>query len=151
MELQLKGLKNKVDSSLKLKAFDEEGLTIISSLCQDSIIKINEFGYEQKSKRFAVLMNRFCHEKENNKRITSALHFDYVQKIKTKNIDTKNKDETLVMLAVRFEVASMPSGSIVIEFSGNKTIYLTIENIEVFLTDIGDSWVTKRKPDHDVD
>ena len=66
MELQLKGLKNKVDSSLKLKAFDEEGLTIISSLCQDSIIKINEFGYEQKSKRFAILMNRFCHEKENN-------------------------------------------------------------------------------------
>ena len=151
MELQLKGLKNKVDSSLKLKAFDEEGLTIISSLCQDSIIKINEFGYEQKSKRFAILMNRFCHEKENNKRIRSALHFDYVKKIKTKNIDTKNKDETLVMLAVRFEVASMPSGSIVIEFSGNKAINLTIENIEVFLTDIGDSWVTKRKPDHDVD
>ena len=151
MELQLKGLKNKVDSSLKLKAFDEEGLTIISSLCQDSIIKINEFGYEQKSKRFAILMNRFCHEKENNKRIRSELHFDYVQKIKTKNIDTKNKDETLVMLAVRFEVASMPSGSIVIEFSGNKAINLTIENIEVFLTDIGDSWVTKRKPDHDVD
>ena len=151
MELQLKGLKNKVDSSLKLKAFDEEGLTIISSLCQDSIIKINEFGYEQKSKRFAILMNRFCHEKENNKRIRSALHFDYVQKNKTKNINTKNKDETLVMLAVRFEVASMPSGSIVIEFSGNKAINLTIENIEVFLTDIGDSWVTKRKPDHDVD
>ena len=151
MELQLKGLKNKVDSSLKLKAFDKEGLTIISSLCQDSIIKINEFGYEQKSKRFAILMNRFCHEKENNKLIISALHFDYVQKIKTKNINTKNKDETLVMLAVRFEVASMPSGSIVIEFSGNKAINLTIENIEVFLTDIGDSWVTNRKPDHDVD
>ena len=151
MELQLKGLKNKVDSSLKLKAFDEEGLTIISSLCKDSVIKINEFGYEQESKRFAILMNRFCHEKENNKRIRSALHFDYVQKIKTKNIDTKNKDETLVMLAVRFEVASMPSGSIIIEFSGNKAINLTIENIEVFLTDIGDSWVTNRKPDHDVD
>ena len=67
------------------------------------------------------------------------------------NKDTKNKDETLVMLAVRFEVASMPSGSIIIEFSGNKAINLTIENIEVFLTDIGDSWVTKRKPDHDVD
>ena len=151
MELQLKGLKNKVDSSLKLKAFDEEGLTIISSLCQDSIIKINEFGYEQKSKRFAILMNRFCHEKEGNKRVRSALHFDYIQEIKTRNIDTKNKDETLVMLAVRFEVESMPSGSIVIEFSGNKAINLTIENIEVFLTDIGDSWVTNRKPDHDVD
>jgi len=149
--LQLKGSKNKVDNSLKLKAFDEEGLTIISSLCQDSIIKTNEFGYEQKSKRFAILMNRFCHEKESNERVKSAMHFDYVQEIKTKNIDIKNKDETLVMLAVRFEVASTPSGSIVIEFSGNKAINLTIENIEVFLTDIGDSWVTNRKPNHDVD
>ena len=32
-----------------------------------------------------------------------------------------------------------------------EAINLTIENIEVFLTDIGDSWVTNRKPDHDVD
>ena len=54
MELQLKGLKNKVDSSLKLKAFDKEGLTIISSLCQDSIIKINEFEHK---KNFEIIPN----------------------------------------------------------------------------------------------
>ena len=39
---------------LKLKAFDEDGLTIISSLCQDSIIKKNEYDYDEKSKRFAI-------------------------------------------------------------------------------------------------
>ena len=49
-----------MSEELKLKAFDEDGLTIISSLCQDSIIKENEYDYDEKSKRFAILMNRFC-------------------------------------------------------------------------------------------
>ena len=31
-----------MSEELKLKAFDEDGLTIISSLCQDSIIKENK-------------------------------------------------------------------------------------------------------------
>ncbi len=35
-----------------------------------------------------------------------------------------------------------------LEFSGNKAINLLVENIEVFLTDIGDPWVTNKKPDH---
>ena len=58
-----------MSEGLKLKAFDEESLVILSSLTQDSIIKINELGYDNSAKRFAVLMNRYCHEKEGTKRI----------------------------------------------------------------------------------
>ena len=36
-----------------------------------------------------------------------------------------------------------------LEFSGNKAINLSVENIEVFLTDIGDPWLTAKKPNHD--
>ena len=39
-----------MDGELKLKAFDEDDLIIISSLCQDSIIKEHEYGYDEKSK-----------------------------------------------------------------------------------------------------
>ena len=73
-----------MSEELKLKAFDEDGLTIISSLCQDSIIKENEYDYDEKSKRFAILMNRFCHESIDKKRIRTANHFDYVKNLKTK-------------------------------------------------------------------
>ncbi len=118
-----------MDNNLKVKALDEEGLTIISSLCQDSIVKENEFGYDKKSKRFALLMNRFCYEKDGNKRVRSAIHFDYIENIKTKNIDEKKKDETLVLLAIRFDESIKPSGSIILEFSGNKAINLIVENI----------------------
>ena len=133
---------------LKLKAFDEDDLIIISSLCQDSIIKEHEYGYDEKSKRFAILMNRFCHESNDQKRIRTAIHFDYVENLKTRNINKDDKDETLVLLAIKFDETKKPSGSITLEFSGNKAINLLVENIEVFLTDIGDPWVTNKKPDH---
>jgi len=135
-------------SELKLKAFDEDGLIIISTLCQDSIIKENEYDYDKKSKRFAILMNRFCHESNEQQRIRTAIHFDYVEKLKTKNINTEDKDETLVLLAINFNETRKPSGSITLEFSGNKAINLLVENIEVFLTDIGDPWKTNKIPDH---
>ena len=137
-----------MDGELKLKAFDEDDLIIISSLCQDSIIKEHEYGYDKKSKRFAILMNRFCHESDDQQRIRTAIHFDYVENLKTKNINKDDKDETLVLLAIKFDETKKPSGSITLEFSGNKAINLLVENIEVFLTDIGDPWVTNKKPDH---
>ena len=137
-----------MDGELKLKAFDEDDLVIISSLCQDSIIKEHEYGYDEKSKRFAILMNRFCHESNDQQRIRTAIHFDYVENLKTRNIDKDDKDETLVLLAIKFDETKKPSGSITLEFSGNKAINLLVENIEVFLTDIGDPWVTNKKPDH---
>tara|TARA_B100000927_G_scaffold200570_1_gene162350 strand:- start:177 stop:599 length:423 start_codon:yes stop_codon:yes gene_type:complete len=135
-------------SELKLKAFEKDDLIIISSLCQDSIIKDHEYDYDEKSKRFAILMNRFCHESNDQKRIRTAIHFDYVENLKTKNINKDDKDETLVLLAIRFDETKKPSGSITLEFSGNKAINLSVENIEVFLTDIGDPWVTNKRPDH---
>ena len=137
-----------MDGKLKLKAFDEDDLVIISSLCQDSIIKEHEYGYDEKSKRFAILMNRFCHESNDQQRIRTAIHFDYVENLKTRNINKDDKDETLVLLAIKFDETKKPSGSITLEFSGNKAINLLVENIEVFLTDIGDPWVTNKKPDH---
>ena len=140
-----------MSEGLKLKAFDEESLIILSSLTQDSIIKINELGYDNSAKRFAVLMNRYCHEKKGSKRIRSAIHFDYINKVKTKSINIDTKDETLSLLAIRFESEKKPSGSIILEFSGNKAINLETENIEAFLTDVGDPWEVKNKPDHDKD
>ena len=138
-----------MDGELKLKAFDEDDLIIISSLCQDSIIKEHEYGYDEKSKRFAILMNRFCHESNDQQRIRTAIHFDYVENLKTRNINKDDKDETLVLLAIKFDETKKPSGSITLEFSGNKAINLLVENIEVFLTDIGDPWLTDKKPNHD--
>ena len=133
---------------LKLMAQNDEQLTILSSLAQDSIIKSNEMGYDKKNKRFALLMNRYRHEEENPSRIRTAIHFDYVESIKSVGIDKESKDEILVLLAIRFEIKSKPSGSIFLEFSNNKSISFDVESIEAFLTDMGEPWKISNRPDH---
>ena len=136
---------------LKLIAQNDEQLTILSSLAQDSIIKSNEMGYDKKNKRFALLMNRYRHEEENPSRIRTAIHFDYVESIKSVGIDKESKDEILVLLAIRFEIKSKPSGSIFLEFSNNKSISFDVESVEAFLTDMGEPWKISNKPDHGED
>ena len=137
-----------MSSILKLIAQDDEQLTILSSLAQDSIIKSNEMGYDKKNKRFALLMNRYRHEEENPSRIRTAIHFDYVESIKSVGIDKESKNEILVLLAIRFEIKSKPSGSIFLEFSNNKSISFDVESIEAFLTDMGEPWKISNRPDH---
>ena len=134
---------------LKLIAQDDEQLTIISSLAQDSIIKSNEMGYDKKTKRFALLMNRYRHEEESPSRIRTAIHFDYVESVKSVGIDKLSKDDILVLLAIRFEEKSKPSGSIFLEFSNNKSITFDVESIEAFLTDMGEPWKIPNQPVHD--
>ena len=133
---------------LKLIAQNDEQLTILSSLAQDSIIKSNEMGYDKKNKRFALLMNRYRHEEENPSRIRTAIHFDYVESVKSVGIDKESKDEILVLLAIRFEIKSKPSGVIFLEFSNNKSISFDVESIEAFLTDMGEPWKISNRPDH---
>ena len=138
-----------MSNTLKLIAQDDEQLTIISSLAQDSIIKSNEMGYDKKTKRFALLMNRYRHEEENPSRIRTAIHFDYVDSVKSVGIDKETNNVILVLLAIRFEVKSKPSGSIFLEFSNNKSITFDVESIEAFLTDMGEPWKIPNKPVHD--
>ena len=133
---------------LKLIAQNDEQLTILSSLAQDSIIKSNEMGYDKKNKRFALLMNRYRHEEENPSRIRTAIHFDYVNSVKSVGIDKQSKDDILVLLAIRFEDKSKPSGLIFLEFSNNKSISFDVESIEAFLTDMGEPWKISNRPDH---
>lgn len=138
-----------MSNTLKLIAQDDKQLTIISSLAQDSIIKSNEIGYDKETKRFALLMNRYRHEEENPSRIRTAIHFDYVNSVKSVGIDKQTNDDILVLLAIRFEGKSKPSGSIFLEFSNNKSITFDIESIEAFLTDMGEPWKIPNKPVHD--
>jgi|TARA_Y100001936_G_scaffold244799_1_gene285761 hypothetical protein len=140
-----------MSSNLKLIAQDEEQLTIISSLTQDSIVKTNEMGYDNKTKRFALLMNRYRHEEEDPSRIRCAIHFDYADTVKSIGIEKQSNDDILVLLAIRFESKVKPSGSIFLEFSNNKSITIDVESIEAFLTDMGDSWKIANKPVHEED
>ena len=53
-----------------------------------------------------------------------------------------------MLLAVTFEPAEEPSGTLTLQFAGGGAIRLQVECIEAELRDLGAAWATRSKPQH---
>ncbi len=141
---------------LRLAAVDEEDLAVISAHVQDAVLKVGDLVYLPKQKRFALGMNRFTWEtaegarRKGYERRRAALTFDRVLGVRTSHIDRDRKDAVLDLLAVNFEAAEQPAGTITLIFAGGGAIRLDVECIEARLADLGAAWATSAKPSHDL-
>jgi hypothetical protein len=141
---------------LKLAAFDEEDLAVISAHIQDAVLKVGDMVYLPREKRFAVAMNRFIWENaETGRRRTferrrAALSFDRVLRVRASRIDRSKPDAVLELLAARFELESAPAGKVTLVFAGGAAVQLDVEVIEARLADLGAAWATRAKPSHDL-
>ncbi len=140
---------------LKLLALDEADLQIISSHLQDAVVRVADMAYVPEQKRFAAILNRFDWEEAlddkeggQNRRRRTAIRFDRVFAAQTKGVPAGHSDVVLSLLAIRFEPTDAPSGTIDLIFSGDVSIRLQAECIEVELTDLGPAWETKNRPQH---
>lgn len=151
-------------TSLKLVALDDEDLKVLSAHMQDAILRVKDMVWEPGKSRFVALMNRFdWHQaqasagtksvskadKKPYGRHRCALRFDQVSNVQLKNIEVGGGDTTLVLLAVNFKPAELPSGQIELIFAGNCSIRLNVECIEVELTDLGTGWKVRSQPEHE--
>jgi hypothetical protein len=141
---------------LKLVAFDEEDLAVISACVQDAVLKVGDLVYLPKERRFALGMNRFIWEKaadgsrKDYERRRAALTFDRVLSVKTSNIRRDRPDAVLELLACSFEATDAPAGVITIVFAGGCAVRLEVEVIETRLADLGAAWATRARPSHDL-
>ena len=71
---------------------------------------------------------------QEDKKINSICRFDFVDKVKSKNIDQKNKDLVLELIAIDY-LKNKDDYEINLIFSNNAHIALTTETIEVRLED----------------
>jgi hypothetical protein len=139
---------------LKLIALDEEDLSVVSSLLQDAVLRVGDMTYVPSQKRFAAVLNRFDWEKavkgggKDFRRRRAALRFDRVFGAQLKNVKPRAGDRVLSLLAVSFEPLEPPSGRVTLTFSGDASIQLQVECIEVELRDLGPAWRTHSKPVH---
>jgi len=141
-------------SQLKLMALDTEDLQVVSSCCQDAILKVGDMDYSVGNKRFVMSLNRFAWEQEKSKsepdeRRRSVLHFERVTGVKLSGINRSDKETILSLLTVLFEPADGPSGEIELVFAGDGAIKLEVECIEVQLADMPAAWAAKARPNHD--
>ena len=85
----------------KIIAHSPEDLKLISACCSEGKVKISEIKYLPKNKIFLLFIDRLIKEEENNKnRVNSIIKFEYVYSSKSKNINQKNIDLTIELLAI---------------------------------------------------
>ena len=116
-------------------ATDNEGLQIISACTTGAKVKVSDIKYLAYNKVFLLSIERTKIESgQEDKKINSICRFDFVEKVKSKNINQKNADLTLDLLAIDY-LKNKKNYEINIMFKNNAYIALTTETIEVRLED----------------
>ena len=141
---------------LNLIGDNEEDLRVISAYLQDSIVVMKDIVFLKKNKSFVMVVNRFMWEDvengflRSNKRVRSAVRFEGVIQVKSKNINQKNTNKILEYLAMKCDSDENGNKKIKIFFSGNGMIILISEAIDVVMNDLGKPWNVKSIPKHEI-
>ena len=116
-------------------ATDNEGLQMISACTSGAKVKVADIKYLASNKVFLLSIERTKIETDQeDKKINSVCRFDCVDKVKSKNIDQKNDDLALNLIAIDY-LKNKDDYEINLIFDNNAHIALTTETIEVRLED----------------
>ena len=119
----------------KIIANDQEGLQMVSTCIAGSKTKVSDIKYLSTNKVFLLFIERNKVESEQkNKKINSICRFDFVDKVKSKNIDQFDKKIILELIGIDY-LKNKEDYEINLIFDKNKHIVLTTETIEVRLED----------------
>ena len=119
----------------KIIASDNEGLQMVSACSAGAKVKVSDIKYLAENKVFLLSIERTKVETDQeDKKINSICRFDFVYKVKSKNIDQKNKDFILELIAIDY-LKNKDDYEINLIFNNNAHITLTTEAIELRLED----------------
>ena len=119
----------------KIIANDQEGLQMISACSAGAKVKVLDIKYLASNKVFLLSIERTKVETgQDNKKINSICRFDFVDKVKSKNIDQSNQELILELIGIDY-LKNNTDYEISLIFSNNAHIALTTETIEVRLED----------------
>ena len=116
-------------------ATDNEGLQMISACTTGAKVKVSNIKYLSSNKVFLLSIERTRVEiNKKNKKISSVCRFDFVDKVKSKNIDQRNSKLSLELIAIDY-LKNQDDYEINLIFNNNSHIALTTETIEARLED----------------
>ena len=114
---------------------DNEGNHVISACCSGAEVKVAEIKYLQSNKVFLLSLNRSKVETdEKDKKVTSICKFEFVDKVKSKNIKQNDPEENLELIGMDY-LKNNDNYEINLMFTNNAYITLSTEIIEVTLDD----------------
>ena len=119
----------------KIIATDNEGLQMISACCAGAKVKVSEIKYLQSNKIFLISIERSKLENnEQNKKVNSICKFDFIDSVKSKNINQNNQNLVLELIGIDY-LKNKNNYEINLIFNDNAYISLMTETIEVKLED----------------
>ena len=118
----------------KIIAKDPNGIQVISACCSEAKVKVNEIKFLKKNKIFLLLIERLNKENDSKEKIKSVCKFEFVESVKSKNIDQKDKDLVLELMAIDL-LKNQKKYEINLIFKNNSYITLSTEIIEATLED----------------
>ena len=119
----------------KIIASDQEGLQMISVCSSGAKVKIADIKYLASNKVFLLSIERTKVESDQeDKKINSICRFDFVDKVRSKNIDQSNQETVLELIGIDY-LKYNDVYEINLIFNNNAHIALTTETIEARLED----------------
>ena len=119
----------------KIIAKDSQGLQLISAYCAGAKAKITEIKYLPKNKIFLLSLERLSKESDNNNfKINSICKFEFVDSVKSKNVNQNNLNLVLELFTIDF-LKKKENCEINLIFSNNAYITLSTEIVEATLED----------------
>jgi hypothetical protein len=139
--------------ALKLVALDQDDVAIISTHLQDSVLKVADIRWRPDENRLVLAVNRFDWEAALEtapefRRRRAVLRFDRVLNLKCRNVDARDGEAVLNLLAVEFAETNAPAGVVTLVFSGGAALRLEVECLEAELADLGPVWAAAACPSH---
>ena len=119
----------------KIIANDQEGLQMISACSAGAKVRVVDIKYLSSNKVFFLSIERTkVVTDQKDKKINSICRFDFVDKVKSKNIDQSNQELVLDLIGIDY-LKNNTDYEINLIFNNNAYIALTTETIEVRLED----------------
>lgn len=152
---------------LKLRATDEEDLTVVAACLQDALVPIGDMTYMPEDHRFILVANRFRWETgappvdapgpaggagdapydsgsaPRFERVNCGIWFDGVRAVRTRGVNLRDRALILDLLTVRLD-----GERLLLMFAGGAMIMLEVDGLRCFMEDIGEPWPTQWRPDH---
>ena len=138
------------EKPLRLIARDGTDLRVLSALVQDAVLTGADLRYAKKRRRFSLLLNRFRWEDESPaqksgrafERVRAVLDFADVTAVSHQGL-SRDKDTVLSLLSIDYtpdtetaEGEAAGPGRVVLTFAGDGALALTVECLEVELSDV---------------
>lgn len=132
------------EAPLRLRALDAEDLSVMAALVQDAVFPASEMQWDRKTRRFAILLNRFRWEdapraearKRSYERVQAVLAVEDVLRVQSQGVDKSDPDMVYSLLAMAFTPGDDGAGRLELTLAGDGVIALEIEALEVILRDV---------------